>query len=39
VKLKNGSYHAAVLGGPTSQPLLELPLVIDAKAGTISLKA
>jgi thiosulfate dehydrogenase [quinone] large subunit len=30
--------HAAVLGGPTDQPLLELPLVIDAKAGTISLK-
>ena len=30
--------HAAVLGGPTDQPLLELPLVIDAQAGTISLK-
>ena len=31
--------HAAVLGGPTDQPLLELPLVIDKAAGTISLKA
>ena len=31
--------HAAVLGGPTNQPLLELPLVIDKQAGTISLKA
>jgi len=31
--------HAAVLGGPTNTPLLELPLVIDHQAGTISLKA
>jgi thiosulfate dehydrogenase (quinone) large subunit len=31
--------HAAVLGGPTNTPLLELPLVVDSKAGTITLKA
>jgi thiosulfate dehydrogenase (quinone) large subunit len=31
--------HAAVLGGPTNQPLLELPLIVDTKAGTITLKA
>ncbi len=31
--------HAAVLQGPTNQPLLELPLVIDSKTGTISLQA
>jgi thiosulfate dehydrogenase (quinone) large subunit len=31
--------HAAVIQGPTNQPLLELPLVIDSKTGTISLKA
>jgi thiosulfate dehydrogenase (quinone) large subunit len=31
--------HAAVLGGPTNTPLMELPLVIDTKAGTITLKA
>lgn len=33
------SNHGAVLGGPTRQPLLELPLVVNAKAGTISLRA
>jgi len=31
--------HAAVLQGPTNQPLLELPITIDAKTGAISLKA
>ncbi len=31
--------HGAVLGGPTRQPLLELPLAIDKQAGTISLRA
>jgi thiosulfate dehydrogenase [quinone] large subunit len=31
--------HAAVLGGPTNQPLLELPIVVDHAAGTITLKA
>ena len=31
--------HAAVLGGPTSTPLLELPIVVDHQAGTITLKA
>ena len=31
--------HGAVLGGPTNTPLMELPLVIDHEAGTISLKA
>ena len=31
--------HAAVLQGPTNQPLLKLPLVIDSKTGTISLQA
>ncbi len=31
--------HAAVIQGPTNQPLLELPIVIDSKTGTISLKA
>jgi thiosulfate dehydrogenase [quinone] large subunit len=31
--------HGAVLGGPTRQPLLELPLVVDKQAGTISLRA
>jgi thiosulfate dehydrogenase [quinone] large subunit len=30
--------HGAVLGGPTNQPLLELPIVVDQQAGTISLK-
>ena len=30
--------HAAVLGGPTNTPLMELPLVIDKQTGTISLK-
>ena len=31
--------HGAVLGGPTNTPLLELPIVIDHQAGTITLKA
>ena len=31
--------HGAVLGGPTDIPLLELPIVVDHQAGTISLKA
>lgn len=31
--------HGEVLGGPTNQPLLEFPLVIDKQAGTISIKA
>ena len=31
--------HGAVLGGPTNQPLFELPLVVDHQAGTISLRA
>ena len=31
--------HGAVLGGPTGQPLLELPIVVDHAAGTITLKA
>ncbi len=31
--------HGAVLGGPTRQPLLELPIVVDKQAGTISLRA
>ncbi|HEY5433624.1 MAG TPA: Rieske 2Fe-2S domain-containing protein [Candidatus Limnocylindrales bacterium] len=31
--------HAAVLGGPTNTPLLELPIVVDHQAGTISLRA
>jgi thiosulfate dehydrogenase [quinone] large subunit len=31
--------HAAVLQGPTDQPLLELPITIDAKTGTITLQA
>lgn len=31
--------HGAVLGGPTNQPLLELPILIDPKTGTISIKA
>ena len=31
--------HGAVLGGPTDIPLAELPIVVDHKAGTISLKA
>jgi len=31
--------HAAVLQGPTNQPLLELPITIDAKTGAITLKA
>jgi thiosulfate dehydrogenase [quinone] large subunit len=30
--------HGAVLGGPTNTPLLELPLVVDQQAGTISLR-
>ncbi len=33
------SNHGAVLGGPTNQPLLELQIVVDKQAGTISLKA
>jgi thiosulfate dehydrogenase [quinone] large subunit len=33
------SDHGAVLGGPTNQPLLELPLQIDQASGTISIKA
>ena len=31
--------HGAVLGGPTNVPLLELPIVVDQQAGTISLQA
>jgi thiosulfate dehydrogenase [quinone] large subunit len=31
--------HAAVLQGPTDQPLLELPISIDATTGAITLKA
>ena len=31
--------HAAVLQGPTNTPLLELPIIVDHKAGTITLKA
>lgn len=31
--------HAAVLGGPTNQPLLELPIVVDHATGAITLKA
>jgi len=31
--------HAAVLQGPTNQPLLELPISIDSKTGAITLKA
>ena len=31
--------HGAVLGGPTRRPLVELPLVIDKEAGTITLRA
>lgn len=31
--------HGEVLGGPTNTPLLELPLVINKQAGTISLRA
>jgi thiosulfate dehydrogenase [quinone] large subunit len=31
--------HAAVLQGPTNQPLLELPITIDAKTGAITLTA
>ena len=31
--------HGAVLGGPTDIPLAELPIIVDHKAGTISLKA
>ena len=31
--------HAAVLGGPTNTPLMELPIVVDQQAGTISLRA
>jgi thiosulfate dehydrogenase [quinone] large subunit len=31
--------HAAVLGGPTNTPLLELPIVVDAKTGAITLQA
>ncbi len=31
--------HGAVLGGPTSTPLFELPIVIDHQAGTITLQA
>jgi thiosulfate dehydrogenase [quinone] large subunit len=31
--------HGAVLGGPTNTPLLELPIIVDHQAGTISLRA
>jgi len=31
--------HGEVLGGPTNQPLYELPIVVDQQSGTISLKA
>ena len=31
--------HAAVIQGPTDQPLLELPITIDSKTGAITLKA
>ena len=31
--------HAAVLQGPTNTPLLELPLIVDHAAGTITLRA
>jgi thiosulfate dehydrogenase (quinone) large subunit len=31
--------HAAVLQGPTNQPLLELPIIVDHAKGTITLKA
>jgi thiosulfate dehydrogenase [quinone] large subunit len=31
--------HAAVLQGPTNQPLLELPIAIDSATGAITLKA
>jgi thiosulfate dehydrogenase [quinone] large subunit len=31
--------HAAVIQGPTNQPLLELPIVVDPKTGAITLKA
>lgn len=31
--------HAAVLQGPTNQPLLELPITIDPKTGAITLQA
>lgn len=33
------AHKAAVLNGPTNQPLLALPLVIDQKTGTIQLAA
>jgi len=33
------SDHGAVLGGPTNQPLLELPIDVDHQAGTITLRA
>lgn len=31
--------HGAVLGGPTNAPLMELPIIVDHQAGTISLRA
>ncbi len=31
--------HAAVLGGPTNTPLMELPITVDKQTGIISLKA
>jgi thiosulfate dehydrogenase [quinone] large subunit len=31
--------HAAVLQGPTNQPLPALPITVDQKTGTISLRA
>jgi thiosulfate dehydrogenase [quinone] large subunit len=31
--------HAAVLGGPTNQPLASLPIVVDAASGKIFLRA
>ncbi|HEY4752426.1 MAG TPA: Rieske (2Fe-2S) protein, partial [Candidatus Limnocylindrales bacterium] len=31
--------HAAVLQGPTDQPLMQLPISIDPKSGAITLSA
>jgi thiosulfate dehydrogenase [quinone] large subunit len=33
------SDHGAVLGGPTNQPLFELPIVVNHEAGTITIQA